>query len=426
MIVVYGKGKTGEAVKRFLDSLGKESILIDDKDSFDDFSKVQMIVVSPGVPFYHNIYSIAKKNRIPIISEIELADKYYKGKKIAITGTDGKTTTTSLIYHILKEKRDSYVGGNYGIPFVDIIQQAKKDSTVVLELSSFQLYSTVEFKPDIAVWLNISKDHLDWHKKFSHYCLSKAKITKNQGEKDTLILNWDDEILRRLKSRAKILLFSLRKLPDKTDGVYLQNFKREGDCTVLTLTLRMDREMILSLRTKLIGLHNASNIMASLLATYISGLELDYILHKIESFEPLPHRIEFVRKLRGVSFYNDSKATTVQAVMRALESFDGKIVLILGGINKGGDFSTLGKLLSEKVKGVFIIGSSKEEIYRMVKDFCPARMVNSLEEAVKEGLEIAEKSDTVLLSPGCASFDMFKNYADRGERFREIVRRLNG
>lgn len=426
MILIYGKGKTGEAVKRFLDDIGKDSVVVDDRDSITNLDGVELIVVSPGVPFYHDIYKKATLRKIPIISEIEFADRYFKGKKIAITGTDGKTTTTSLIYHILNGEKEAYIGGNYGIPFVDIVSRASKNSVAVLELSSFQLYSTKNFKPDIAVFLNISKDHLDWHKKFCHYLFSKLKITKNQTEDDKLILNYDDEIVSKTNSKADKYYFSLKKLPQDKKGIYLLDYKRQEDISIIKAVLQENQERIFTIETKLIGMHNVQNIMAAFLAVYLYGLDIEYILEKIKTFEPLPHRIEFVREINGVRFYNDSKATTVQAVMRALESFDGKIILILGGINKGGDFSILGKTLKEKVKKVFLIGKSKDEIEDMIKEFCVTEKVDKLEDAVKGAYKIAEKSDTVLLSPGCASFDMFKSYADRGEKFKEIVKQLDG
>lgn len=426
MVLVYGKGKTGEAVKRFLDSKNIQNTVVDDSDELPDLKDIDYIVVSPGVPFYHNLYKLARKNKIPIISEIELAHRYFVGKKIAITGTDGKTTTTSLIYHILKDWQRSFIVGNYGIPFVNIVDDADANSTAVLELSSFQLYSTHQFRPDIAIILNISKDHLDWHKKMCHYILSKAKITKNQTENQHLILNFDDPILSNIKSKAQQYYFSLHKLPDSVKGIYLVDRKKLDGLYELTFCIKTNKEISFKTRTKLIGLHNVQNIMASTLACYLHGVDVEYISNKLEIFEPLPHRIEFVRDVKGIKFYNDSKATTVQAVMKAVESFDEKIVLIMGGVNKGGDFSALGSLLRDRVKKVFLIGKSKDEIEQMIKDYCLVEKVDSLEEAVKRSFETAEKSEVVLLSPGCASFDMFKSYVDRGEQFKHIVSSLYG
>ncbi|MGC9188580.1 MAG: UDP-N-acetylmuramoyl-L-alanine--D-glutamate ligase [Sulfurihydrogenibium sp.] len=419
MILIYGKGKTGTELKSFLDSKGIQNIILDDNDSIENV-KPELIIVSPGVPFFKEIYRFAKKNRIPIISDIEYAYRFFKGDIIAITGTDGKTTTTSLIYDIFKSvsSKNVFVGGNYGIPFINAVD--KNYDLAVLELSSFQLYSTKTFKPKIAILLNISKDHLDWHKKIKHYVLSKFKIFKNQTEKDYLILNHDDSCLRNIQAKSKVYYFSLNTLPKDKKGIFLKD-KKDNQ---YLLTLRDVSEKDLVVKTKLIGLHNLQNIMASILAAYLYGLDLDKVLEVIEKFEPLPHRIEFVANIKGISFYNDSKATTVQAVEKAIDSFDKNVILILGGINKGGDFSTLKDKLKEKVKKAIIIGRDKEEIKRMIEEYTDVELSSSLEDAVMKAFNSAEKGYTVILSPGCASFDMFKSYADRGEKFKKIVKNL--
>ncbi|MGC9120790.1 MAG: UDP-N-acetylmuramoyl-L-alanine--D-glutamate ligase [Sulfurihydrogenibium sp.] len=419
MILIYGKGKTGTELKSFLDSKGIQNIILDDNDSIENV-KPELIIVSPGVPFFKEIYRFAKKNRIPIISDIEYAYRFFKGDIIAITGTDGKTTTTSLIYDIFKSvsSKNVFVGGNYGIPFINAVD--KNYDLAVLELSSFQLYSTKTFKPKIAILLNISKDHLDWHKKIKHYVLSKFKIFKNQTEKDYLILNHDDSCLRNIQAKSKVYYFSLNTLPKDKKGIFLKD-KKDNQ---YLLTLRDVSEKDLVVKTKLIGLHNLQNIMASILAAYLYGLDLDKVLEVIEKFEPLPHRIEFVANIKGISFYNDSKATTVQAVEKAIDSFDKNVILILGGINKGGDFSTLKDKLKEKVKKAIIIGRDKEEIKRMIEKYTDVELSSSLEDAVMKAFNSAEKGYTVILSPGCASFDMFKSYADRGEKFKKIVKNL--
>jgi UDP-N-acetylmuramoylalanine--D-glutamate ligase len=419
MILIYGKGKTGTELKSFLDSKGIQNIILDDNDSIENV-KPELIIVSPGVPFFKEIYRFAKKNRIPIISDIEYAYKFFKGDIIAITGTDGKTTTTSLIYDIFKSvsSKNVFVGGNYGIPFINAVD--KNYDLAVLELSSFQLYSTKTFKPKIAILLNISKDHLDWHKKIKHYVLSKFKIFKNQTEKDYLILNHDDSCLRNIQAKSKVYYFSLNTLPKDKKGIFLKD-KKDNQ---YLLTIRDVSEKDLIVKTNLIGLHNLQNIMASILAAYLYGLDLDKVLEVVEKFEPLPHRIEFVANIKGISFYNDSKATTVQAVEKAIDSFDKNVILILGGINKGGDFSTLKDKLKEKVKKAIIIGRDKEEIKRMIEKYTDVELSSSLEDAVMKAFNSAEKGYTVILSPGCASFDMFKSYADRGEKFKKIVKNL--
>ncbi len=423
MILIYGKGKTGEAVKKFLDKRGIENIILDDNDTFPKNLDIKEIIVSPGIPFNHKIFKYAKKNKIPILSEIEFAYRHFKGDIVAITGTDGKTTTTSLIYETLKGK-DVFIGGNYGIPFISIVDENQK-GLAILELSSFQIYSTYTFKPKIAIILNISTDHLDWHKKEKHYRLSKVKLFKNQTEDDFAVLNYDDEYLRNIKPKSKVYYFSLK---EKVNGLYLVDRKKENGFSVYTLVLKDgDLKIELKVKTQLVGLHNLQNIMACILTGYILKEDLDDILKKIEQFKPLPHRIEFVRKIDNVEFYNDSKSTTVQAVEKAVESFDNDVILILGGINKGGDFSKISDLAKSKIKKAFIIGRDKKQIKNMIDKFSVGLLSDSLEEAVYNAYNEAKKSGaTVLFSPGCASFDMFKNYADRGEKYKKVVMNLNG
>jgi len=419
MILIYGKGKTGTAVKNFLDKKGIKNLIIDDEDRLPDINP-QLIIVSPGIPFYHRIYKFAKKNKIPIISDVEYGYRFFKGDVIGITGTDGKTTTTTLVYEIFKNVsgKSVFVGGNYGVPF---IETAGKNDVAILELSSFQLYSTKTFKPKIAVILNISKDHLDWHKKMKHYILSKFKIFKNQTEEDYLILNYDDNCLKQIKAKSQIYYFSLNQLPQDKKGIYLKNIEKSGE---YILTLQDKEKIDIKVKTSLVGLHNLQNIMASLVVSYLYGLDLDKVLKVIQEFKPLSHRIEFVSDINGVSFYNDSKATTVQAVEKAIDSFEKNVVLILGGINKGGDFSVLKDKLKQKVKKAIIIGRDKHQIKSMIEEYTQVELADSLEEAVIKSYNTAEKGDTVILSPGCASFDMFKSYADRGNQFINIVKNL--
>lgn len=423
MILIYGKGKTGEAVKDFLDKRGIENIIVDDKDTFPENLDIKEIVVSPGIPFNHKIFKYAKKNKIPILSEIEFAYRYFKGEIVAITGTDGKTTTTSLIYETLKNK-DVFIGGNYGIPFISIVDK-NQNGLAILELSSFQIYSTYTFRPKIAIILNISTDHLDWHKKEKHYKLSKLKLFKNQNEEDFAILNYDDEYLRNIKPKSKLYYFSLK---EEVNGIYLVDRKKEYIFNVYNLILKdgnLKKEI--QVKTQLVGLHNLQNIMACILTGYLLRKDLDVILKKLENFKSLPHRIEFVRKIGNVEFYNDSKSTTVQAVEKAVESFDNDVVLILGGINKGGDFSKISDIAKSKIKKAFIIGRDKKQIKGMIDKFSVGVLSQSLEEAVYNAYNEAKNSNaTVLFSPGCASFDMFKNYADRGDKYKKIVMNLDG
>ena len=470
MVLVYGKGKTGESIKKYLEKKNIQSLIIDDNDPLPEDESIDTIIVSPGVPFFNRIFKYAKKRKIPIISEVEFAYRQCNGncEIIAITGTDGKTTTTSLIYEVLKEISDKnvYVGGNYGIPFVEILDKIEEASfsyqkpldqecnsldiansnktmnknnvstshlspltshvsplIVVLELSSFQIYSTKTLKPKVSIILNISTDHLDWHKKEKHYILSKLKLLKNT---EFSVLNYDDKCLKNIKDK-NVYYFSLKELPEGVKGIYLKEYRKEDGLNVYNLVLKYDKTGEIQVKTQLIGFHNLQNIMATILTAYLLNVDIDKVVEKIKEFKPLSHRIEFVKEIEGVKFYNDSKSTTVQAVEKAIESFDENVVLILGGINKGGDFSKLGSLLKTKVLSAFIIGRDKEEIYQMIKDYTNSIKKESLDEAVKDAFEVAKSNKAVVLfSPGCASFDMFKNYADRGNKFKEIVESLNG
>ncbi len=426
MILIYGKGNTGKSLQNLANFLRIPSKIIDDSEFLHDFNlkNYKNIIVSPGIPFFHPIFEKSKKDKINIEGEIEFASRYFNGKTIAITGTDGKSTTTKMIYEILKsEKKDVFIGGNYGIPFSEIvfniIKNKIKNPIVVLELSSFQIYSTKRFKPNIAVFLNFAVDHLDWHKNEKHYLFSKLKIFKNLTEKDSVVLNFDDEIVKNVKTKAKKYFFSLNKLPDSLEGIYLKNKK---------LVLRMKKEERILFDSdilKLKGTHNLQNMMASVLVGILNNISVEKIQQVMGNFKGLPHRLEFVKNIRGVNFYNDSKATTVQAVEKAISSFDKNVILIIGGINKGGDFSKLNPLLKEKVKKVYLFGKSKEEIKDMISSSVDAELVNSLEESVIKGFTESQKGDTILLSPGCSSFDMFKNYIERGNKFKEIVDSLD-
>ncbi len=413
MVLIYGKGKTGKSVSNYMYSRSIPHIIRDDSDfREEDLDKVHTVIVSPGIPFYHKIYKLARKREIEVIGDIEYAYRLYKGYLIAITGTDGKSTTTYITGQLLKDK-DPFVGGNYGEPFINAVKQNKK--VAVLELSSFQIYSTKTFKPNTAVFLNVDVDHLDWHRRRSHYLLSKFKIFKRLDKQNTAILNFDQEIVRDTKTRAKKYFFSVEKLPSKYEGIY---------CCGNSLILKTYRNIIrIDISDyKLKGLHNVQNLMASVLTAYISGVPIVEIERKIPQIKPLPYRIQYLKTVNGIDFYNDSKSTTVQSVIKAVESFpDKNIYLILGGIYKGGDFTCLKNY--KNIKGIFIIGKDKRVIKNMIKNK-NVYLSKNLEEAVKKAYKKAEKGDVVLFSPGCSSFDMFRNYMERGESFNKIVESL--
>lgn len=422
MLLIYGKGKTGKSLKDLSDFVNIQAKIVDDSDfsKISNLNNFNKIVVSPGIPFFHQIFKKAKKEKIEIEGEIEFAHKFFNGKTISIIGTDGKSTTTKMSYEILKSfYEDIFIGGNYGIPFseivVDVLKKKTKNPIVVLELSSFQIYSTKNFKPDIVAFLNFSTDHLDWHKTEKHYLYSKLKIFKNLTEKETAILNFDDETTKSVETKAKKYFFSLKELPDGFEGIFLKENKFYIKLNSIEKPL-FQRNII-----KLKGNHNLQNAMVATLIGYLNNVPLKNIENTLKKFQPLPHRLEFVKSINGIDFYNDSKATTVQAVKKSIDSFEKNVILIAGGINKGGDFSKLNPVLKKKVKKVFLFGHSKNEIKEMIKSSTQVEIVNNLEEAVLKSFKEAEKGDTILLSPGCSSFDMFKSYADRGNRFKSLI-----
>ncbi len=425
MLLIYGKGKTGKSLQKLTTFLKIPSKMVDDTEFSGDFDlkHFKKIVVSPGITFFHEIYKKAKKEKIDIEGEVEFANRYFNGKIVSIIGTDGKSTTTKMTYEILSlNSKNVFIGGNYGIPFSEIVLEVLKNKIenpiAVLELSSFQIYSTKNFKPDMAVFLNFSLDHLDWHKKEKHYLLSKLKLFKNMNENDFAVLNFDDETVKKVETKAKKYFFSLKPLPKSIEGIYLKNNQ-------IILKLNQKEETLFSSDIlNLKGKHNIQNMMASTLIGILNNVPKEKIEKSLKKFKSLPHRLEFVGNINGIDFYNDSKATTVQAVEKSISSFDKNIILIAGGINKGGDFSKLKPLLQKKVKKIFLIGKSKHEIKNMVENSTEIEILDNLEEAVFKGFSEAEEGDTVLLSPGCSSFDMFKNYAERGNIFKKAVNSL--
>ncbi len=390
--LIYGKGKTGQAVENFCERKNIPFIVSDDASFYEKLlDDVDEVIVSPGVPFFSKIYRAANKRSIPVIGEIEFAFRFAKGKIIAITGTDGKTTTASMTYKVLKDAGfDAYIGGNYGIPFISFVDNLTDESITVLELSSFQLYSIKTFKPDIGAILNIDTDHLDWHKKESHYCLSKLKITKNQTQNDFLLIHES--------------IYPLVKKVSKANVVPIQELK--------------------GINLKLTGKHNYENAYVAYTIGKLLNVEENEIKKSLEDFSPLEHRLEPVENAKGLKIYNDSKATTVQAVKKALESIHGEVIWIGGGINKGGDFSTLKPLLEGKAKKIILIGKDKEQIKKQL-GLKNIHLAQTLKDAVKVAIESADKNDTILFSPGCASFDMFKSYLDRGEQFKALIKRFS-
>lgn len=376
------------------------------------------VIKSPGIPDSSVIIQKIKQKNIPIISEIEFASRYTKAKMICITGSNGKTTTTLLTYQIFKNAGYNVgIAGNIGNSFAKQVAHNDFDF-YVLELSSFQLDNMHNFKADTSVLLNITPDHLDrYDNDFLKYVNSKFKITQNQTKDDVFIYNSDDETIKNSINdiKTKKLPFSIKVELD--EGAFLENenliFKTKNDFIEMLAT-------DLSLR----GKHNIYNSMAAALTAMTHNIKNPIIRETLTSFKNVEHRLENVLKIRGINFVNDSKATNVNSVWYALEAIDEKIVLILGGIDKGNDYSIIRNLVKKKVKSIVALGIDNEKIKDYFGKIVPVIETKSMDKAVMEAYKEADKNDTVLLSPACASFDLFKNYIDRGNKFKNAVKNL--
>ena len=394
----------------------------EEKHTIEKVLAADLIVKSPGIPDKVQLIVDAKAKGIPVISEIEFAGFYNSAKTICITGSNGKTTTTSLIYHILK-KAGVNVGlaGNIGDSFAKQVAQENYD-VYVLELSSFQLDGMTEFKADIAVLMNITPDHLDrYDYQMQNYTDSKFRIIQNQTENDWFIYNYDDPIIQEEISKrtikAKQAPFSLKEKIDL--GGYYEESKQQ-------ITININDQLTMSIHDlALKGKHNTQNSLASGIATRILEIRKEVVRESLTDFVNVEHRLEFVAKVHGIEFINDSKATNVNSTWFALESMDKPTVWIVGGVDKGNDYSDLQQLVQEKVKAIICLGKDntkiKEAFGGMIQDIYEA---NSAMEAVAYGYRLAKKDETVLLSPACASFDLFENYEERGNEFKKAVRSL--
>ncbi len=384
------------------------------------FKNADLIVISPGVPHMLPLLCEAREQGIPVIGELELAASIIKTPVIAITGTNGKSTVTELLGRLLnKAGYRVFVGGNLGTPLIAAVAEAQKIDYAVVEVSSFQLDTTRMFNPYISVILNISPDHLDRYPGYEDYVRSKLKIFKNQQIGQYVILNNDDQELSSVSpdQGASILRYGLTE--DNRLDAFLENKEiivRRQERRTLRLNIEQYR---------MPGKHNLGNLMAIVLAADAAGVEPDTIQEAINNFRGLPNRIEHVKDVKGVAFYNDSKATNVDAAVRAVLSLDAPIVLIAGGRHKGADYANLVEASKEKVKKVVLLGESRQLLKQAFDGVIPLIMAKDMEEAVFLAFQSAGKGDAVLLSPACSSFDMFEDYKHRGTVFRKAVEKLN-
>ncbi len=389
----------------------------------ETFEKSDLIVLSPGVP--HTIHPIrrAKEKGVKIWGEIELAYQFIHEPIIAITGTNGKTTTTALIGEILKNAGIKvFVGGNIGRPLIEYVDLQDKAEIVVAEVSSFQLDTIDKFRPKVAILLNITADHLDRYPDFFAYRSSKGRIFQNQHENDFAILNGADPNVRAVVQNIRCKkLFFYPETHSECKGEQAAKIKAND---ILICNGNKKKEVINLTGIQLVGKHNLENFAAACLAAKIFGTSPAVIEISLRNFKGLSHRLEQVAIKNGVAYYNDSKATNVDSVIRALESFNRPVILIMGGRDKGGDFNTLKGFVSDHAKKLILIGEARNAIESVLGHITSTDMVSSMEEAVSLAAKTASPGDIVLLSPGCASFDMFRSYADRGEVFRKLVEKL--
>ncbi len=439
--LVVGLGKSGVASALFLKSRGARVTVSDSKPEAElrneilllldhgitvetggngdrTFRGQDLIVVSPGVPFDAPQLEQARALGEPVIGEVELAAQFLPGPIVAITGANGKTTTTTLAGEIIEAgKFPTLVGGNIGTPAISFADQARPDTWAVLEVSSFQLETIVSFRPRVAVILNITPDHLDRHKTFANYVNAKARIFENQRPDDFAVLNADDPTTAGLAGRTRAPLFWFSRKKEVEKG----SFVRSGH--ILFRDGKSEREIMPVSEIPLKGAHNLENVLAGVSIGALAGCQPEQIREAVRNFKAVEHRLEFVAKVAGVDYYNDSKATNVDATIKALESFPANIHLILGGKDKGSDYSLLNELLRERVKRVYTIGAAAAKIESQIAgtETVPSQ---TLENAIRSASESATSGDIVLLAPACASFDQFENYEHRGRVFKEIVHSL--
>lgn len=439
-VLVVGLAKTGVACARFLASKGARvtvtdmrseaalSAQLEELAEYSVFRELEqhneitflssdLIVASPGVPMELPQLIAAQRSGIEIISEIELAARFIDVPLAAITGTNGKTTTTTLLGAIFKHNGyHTFVGGNIGNPLIEMADSHDIVDQVVAEISSFQLEWITSFRPNVAALLNLSEDHLDRYPSYQAYIDAKLRIFENQTEEDFAVVNRDDPLVWEKVQNIRAQLFPFSRLHELDEGIYY----RDG---VITYRHNGREECFPTAAIRLQGVHNQENIMAALASALLLGCRADESFETVLCFNALHHRMEFVRETNGVSWYEDSKATNVGSVQKALESFTN-ITLIAGGKDKGGSYAPLVPLVEERVRHLVLIGEAAERMERELGQLTDTRRASSMEEAVRLAAEITEQGGNVLMSPACSSFDMFRDYEERAQRFIDAVKAL--
>jgi UDP-N-acetylmuramoylalanine--D-glutamate ligase len=441
-VLVVGLGKSGVASALFLKGHGARVTVSDTKpeDQLRDeipvlldqgiavetgghgertFRGQDLIVVSPGVAVDAPPLVQARASGEPVIGEIELAAQHLTGPIVAITGSNGKTTTTTLAGEILAAGGfPTLVGGNIGTPAISLVDRASRETVVVLEVSSFQLETIQTFRPKVAAILNITPDHLDRHRNFQTYVDAKARIFENQESSDFAVLNEDDATCVTLGDRTRAQVFWFSRKKEVKQGAWV----RDGQ--ILFRDGRGQREIMLVSEIPLKGAHNVENVLAAVCAGALMGCKPEQLREAVRNFKAVEHRLEYVATVQGVEYYDDSKATNVDATIKALESFPANIHLILGGKDKGSDYRVLNDLLRERVKRVYTLGAAAEKIESQIKGAAEIVHAETLDNAVRRAAAVAQPGDIVLLAPACASFDQFQSYNHRGRVFKEVVKSL--
>jgi UDP-N-acetylmuramoylalanine--D-glutamate ligase len=443
-VLIIGAARSGIAAAKFLQARGAV-VAITDRKELDKWSdearslkdigvgllpgevptwlldQLELVVVSPGVP--SNIIPIryAERAGAEVIGEVELAFRYLKGRVIAITGSNGKTTTTTLIGELLRDAGlNVQVGGNIGTALISMVESSSDDGWTVVEVSSFQLETIKTFHSSIAVVLNVTPNHMDRYETFNDYAAAKHRIFMNQDSGDVAVLNADDETVSSWERglKARVVKFSTKR--ELQSGLFLRGQE-------LIVRNDEDRVVIRADEMKLRGLHNVENVLAALAAGLAAGASIESMHQTVKNFEPVEHRLEFVTELNGVKFYNDSKATSVDATLKALEAFandQGKVILILGGLGKKAPYEPLARLVKEKVRKLVLVGDDAETIAEELGEYAAFERASDMKDAVHRSFAASEKGDVVLLAPACASFDMFESFEHRGKVFKAEVQSL--
>ena len=464
-IMVVGLGKTGISLSRFLCEQGARVTITDHKSKaelsnalesleklpleFDlgghtpkKFLEQELIILSPGVSSYLKIFDYARNNNIKVTGEFEFSSWFIREPIVVVTGTNGKTTVTFIIYKMLKESSvNVWVGGNYSQPLVNYLSSGKKSDVLVLEASSFQLEHCEKFNPRNIVFTNLAEDHQDRHRSMEEYVNAKRKIFLNANQKTTSILNADDNAIIELArdpsvQRGRILYFSCKKAlePQIMEIGGVVNIRKDLKVRDSFVDVTEVQKGVVNIRTgpdiehftigeaRIRHQHMVENFMAALLVARQHGATSEAIQKVITEFKGLPHRLEYVKRVGGVQFFNDSKATNVHAVKKALNVFGENVILIMGGKDTGLNYEPIFDSVKKKVKSLILFGEAKEKINRDVGDASETFLIGTFEEAILIAYQKSRIGDTVLMSPGCSSFDIFDNYAERGDYFKEIVK----